>query len=169
MNDQPRSISIVVADDHPVVLHGVADVLRFNPDMNVVAVCGDGATALAAIRKWSPDVAVLDILMPGMTGLDVLRSIAADGLATRVVLLTATASDRQLVDAIAGGAQGIVLKEQALAELVRCIRVVAEGRQWLPSALVDAALEHDRPRRQRLDMAGFANGLKSQGHASHRR
>ena len=147
MNDRARSISVVVADDHPVVLHGVADVLRFNADMNVVAVCGDGATALAAVRKWSPDVAVLDILMPGMTGLDVLKSVAADGLATKVVLLTATAGERQLVDAIAGGAQGIVLKEQALTELVRCIRVVAEGRQWLPSALVNAALEHESRRR----------------------
>jgi two-component system, NarL family, nitrate/nitrite response regulator NarL len=146
VKDQGRSISIVVADDHPVVLNGVADVLRFN-EMNVVAVCGDGATALEAIRKWSPDVAVLDILMPGVTGLDVLLSIAADGLPTKVVLLTATASERQLLRAIAGGVRGIVLKEAALTELVQCVRIVAEGRQWLPSNLVDAALEHETRRR----------------------
>jgi DNA-binding NarL/FixJ family response regulator len=147
VTDRSPSISIVVADDHPVVLHGVADVLRANSDMNVVAVCGDGATALEAIRKWSPNVAVLDILMPGVSGLDVLASIAADGLATKVVLLTATASEGQLLRAIAGGVQGIVLKEAALTELVRCIRVIAEGRQWLPSALVDAALENETRRR----------------------
>ena len=147
MKDQDRSISIVVADDHPVVLHGVADVLRSNSDMNVVTVCSDGATALEAIRKWSPDVAVLDISMPGLTGLDVLASIAADSLATKVVLLAATASDDQIARAIAGGVQGFVLKEEALTDLVRCIRAVAEGRKWLPMALVNAALERETKRR----------------------
>ena len=147
MKDQPRSISIVVADDHPVVLHGVAGVLRSNFDMKVVAVCSDGATALEAIRKWSPDVAVLDILMPGLSGIDVLARLAADGLATKVVLLTATANDEQIARAIAGRAQGIVLKEAALTDLVDCIRTVAEGRQWLPMALVNAALERETKRR----------------------
>lgn len=147
MKDQDRSISIVVADDHPVVLHGVADVLRSNSDMNVVTVCSDGATALEAIRKWSPDVAVLDISMPGLTGLDVLASIKADSLVTKVVLLAATASDDQIARAIAGGVQGFVLKEEALTDLVGCIRAVAEGRKWLPMALVNAALERETKRR----------------------
>ena len=149
MKDQHHSISIVVADDHPVVLHGVADVLRFNSDMNVFAVCSDGATALEAIRKWSPNVAVLDIAMPGLTGLDVLATIAADGLATKVVLLAATVSDEQIARAVAGGVRGIVLKEEALTELVQCIRAVAEGRQWLPSARVNAALTLRRARSAR--------------------
>jgi two-component system, NarL family, nitrate/nitrite response regulator NarL len=149
MKDQRRSISIVVADDHPVVLHGLADVLRANSDMNVVAVCGDGATALEAIRKWSPNVAVLDILMPGLNGLDVLARIVADRLATKVVFLTATASDAQLVRAVSDGAQGIVLKEEALSELVQCIRAVAEGRVWLPLAMINAALDRETKRRSK--------------------
>jgi DNA-binding NarL/FixJ family response regulator len=114
--------------------------------MKVVSLCSDGAAALEAIRKWSPNVAVLDVSMPGLSGLDMLSSIAANGLNTKVVILTATATDRQLLRAIAGGAQGIVLKEEAVAELVQCIRAVAEGRQWLPSALVNAALEREKKR-----------------------
>jgi two-component system nitrate/nitrite response regulator NarL len=147
MTTQNSPISILVADDHPVVLHGLADVLRSNADMNVVALCSDGATALEAIRRWSPNVAVLDVLMPGLSGIDILASITADGLATKVVILTATASDGQLLRAIAGGAQGIVLKEEALTDLVQCIRAVAGGRPWLPSALVNAALERETGRR----------------------
>jgi len=85
--------------------------------------------------------------MPDLTGLDVLTSIAADGLATKVVLLAATASDRQIVRAIAAGVRGIVLKEEALTELVQCIRAVAEGGQWLPVDLVNAALERESKRR----------------------
>jgi DNA-binding NarL/FixJ family response regulator len=144
---QSSPISIVLADDHPVVLHGLADVLRSNADMKVVAVCSDGTTALEAIRKSSPNVAVLDVLMPGLSGIDVLESITADGLPTKVVILTATASDGQLLRAIAGGAQGLVLKEEALTDLVQCIRAVAGGRPWLPSALVNAALERETGRR----------------------
>ena len=147
MKPQRRSISIVVADDHPVVLRGLADVLRSNSDMKVVAICSDGATALEAIRKRSPNVAVLDVLMPGLNGLDVLARIKADGLATKVVILTATASDAQLLRAIAGGVQGIVLKEEALTELVQCVRTVAEDRPWFPSDLVNAALERETGRR----------------------
>jgi DNA-binding NarL/FixJ family response regulator len=142
-----RSISIVVADDHPIVLKGLADLLRSNSDMKVVASCSDGASALEAIRKWSPNVAVLDVLMPGLNGLDVLASIKADGLATKVVILTAAASDAQLLRAIAEGVQGIVLKEEALTELVQCVRTVAEDRPWFPSALVNAALEREMGRR----------------------
>jgi DNA-binding NarL/FixJ family response regulator len=144
---QSSPISIVLADDHPVVLHGLADVLRSNADMKVVAVCSDGTTALEAIRKSSPNVAVLDVLMPGLSGIDVLESITAEGLPTKVVILTATASDGQLLRAIAGGAQGLVLKEEALTDLVQCIRAVAGGRPWLPSALVNAALERETGRR----------------------
>jgi len=147
MRTQSRSISVVVVDDHPIVLHGLVDVLRSNADMKVVAVCSDGATALEAIRKWSPNVAVLDVLMPGLNGLDVLASIKADGLATKVVILTAAASDAQLLRAIAEGVQGIVLKEEALTELVQCVRTVAEDRPWFPSALVNAALEREMGRR----------------------
>src|SRR5207248_11627984 len=113
MTTQSCSISVVVADDHPVVLHGLADVLR-SADLKVVALCSDGATALEAIRKCSPNVAVLDILMPGLSGPDVLAGITAEVLPTRVVILTATASDRQLLSAIADVAPGRGLEVEAV-------------------------------------------------------
>src|SRR5262245_6246088 len=100
--------------------------------MNIVATCSNGATALEAVRKWSPNVAVLDISMPGLTGLDVLARIAAEGFPTKVVLLAATANDQQIARAVADGVHGIVLKEEALPELVQCIRAVVKGCQWLP-------------------------------------
>ena len=86
-----NSISIVVADDHPVVLHGVAGVLRIQADMTILAACTDGASAVSAIRQFAPDVAVLDIAMPSVSGLDVLSSVTASGLDTKVIFLTALA------------------------------------------------------------------------------
>jgi DNA-binding NarL/FixJ family response regulator len=135
MKDNDTSISIVV-----VVLHGVADVLTSEPDMTVVAACSDGAAALQAIRQLAPTVAVIDFLMPGLDALDVLEGIFANRSATKVVLLTATATDRQLLAALARGAKGVVLKEAALPELVQCVRRVTSGDLWLPPD-VEAALE----------------------------
>jgi DNA-binding NarL/FixJ family response regulator len=134
-------ISIIVADDHPAVLHGVVDFLTSNSDMTVVAACSDGVAALKAIRQLTPMVAVLDVSLPGLSGLDLLAAISGERRTTKAVLLTATANEGQLLTAINLGAKGIVLKEAALPQLVQCVRRVAAGGQWLPSDLINAALE----------------------------
>ena len=143
MKDPARPMSIVVVDDHPVVLHGVAGILQANAEMEVVAICSDGAAAVEAIRKFAPRVAVLDVTMPGLNGLDVLAALAAEGLRTKIVLLTATATDGQILTAIARGVTGILLKDAALDDLVDCVREVAAGRNWLPSDVIEAALERE--------------------------
>jgi two-component system, NarL family, nitrate/nitrite response regulator NarL len=145
MKEQSNLISIVVADDHPAVLHGVAEILRSTSDMTVCAACNNGAEALEAIQKWTPTVAVLDVNMPGLNGIEVLASIPSNP--TKVVFLTATATDTQILGAIAGGAKGIVLKDAALTELISCLRAVAEGGDWFPRELVDAAFERETGRR----------------------
>ena len=88
----------MVADDHPAVLHGVADVLTHtsNSDMSVIAACNNGEAALIAIRQFAPTLAVLDIYMPGVSSLDMLASMSSEGSATKVVILTATASEKHL-------------------------------------------------------------------------
>ena len=70
-----RQISVIVADDHPIVLCGVVDLLRTHPDMNVLAACSRGADALKAIREMNPEIAVLDVSMPDLDGPAVLLSL----------------------------------------------------------------------------------------------
>jgi two-component system nitrate/nitrite response regulator NarL len=154
MKNRAKPISIVVADDHPAVLHGVTDILKSNSDMNVVARCIDGATALDAIRKFAPTVAVLDIFMPGLSGLDVLRHLSAERTETKLVFLTATANDEQILAAVAGGAKGIILKERALSELIECVRTVAAGATWLPADLIDAACQREAGRQSVRQLLG---------------
>src|SRR5499433_906406 len=146
MNSPRRPISIVLADDHPVVLHGMAGILRAQPDINVVALCGDGIAAAEAIRRFVPDIAVLDISMPGLNGLDV-PGITSDGLATKVIFLSATATDAQILTAITRGAKGIMLKDIAPESLADCVRQVVSGGQWFPADVVDAAMEREMGRR----------------------
>jgi len=138
--DRPRQISIIVADDHPIVLRGVLGVLQPYSDMHVLATCSSGPAALQAIRELAPEVAILDVAMPELDGLAVLSSLGQE-TSTRVVLLTATATAPQLMTAIVQGARGIVLKDGALRGLVDCIREVAAGRLWFPADLVNEALE----------------------------
>jgi two-component system nitrate/nitrite response regulator NarL len=148
-------ISIVLADDHPLVLQGAAEVLSAQTDMNVLAMCTDGRAAAEVIRQFAPDVAVLDMVMPGLNGLEVLSAITGEKGFTKFVFLTAFATDDHILAAIANGAQGIVLKEAAPDCLVECVRTVAAGRQCFPRELVEAAVCRDASRRAESDRFGL--------------
>ncbi|HSA82248.1 MAG TPA: response regulator transcription factor [Geminicoccaceae bacterium] len=133
------SITLVLADDHPIVLAGLQQLLSLQRDFTVVATCGDGEEALAAVRRHQPDVLVLDLQMPKKDGLAVVRELRQMELAARVVILTASLGAKEVLEAVRLGARGVVLKEMAPDLLVRCIRTVAAGGQWLErGALTDA-------------------------------
>jgi DNA-binding NarL/FixJ family response regulator len=134
MTVQPP-ISVVVADDHALVRQGIAGLLRSYPGITVLAECCDGSAALKAIAEFVPDIAVIDIAMPGLTGLEVLTILGTSQ--TKVVVLTATATDKQLVTAIARGARGVLHKDVALDELVDCIRAVAQGKKWVSTTVAE--------------------------------
>jgi len=134
-------IRIILADDHPIVLDGLAQLFSMNDDIEVVLRCTTGEETLRAVRRAQPDVAVVDVKMPGLSGIEVLRQLHADGLAPRVVLLTAKMTDAEVIDAVRMGVGGIVLKEAAPREIVQCVRAVASGKQWLDQATVHTALD----------------------------
>jgi DNA-binding NarL/FixJ family response regulator len=139
--------TIFVADDHPLLLHGLTDLIARDPDFRVVGSAQDGIAALAMIRRDMPDIAVLDISMPGLSGLDVAAEIGRQGLATVCVLLTVGASHAQLYDAVAVGVAGIVFKEAAVEALLRCLHRVAAGGRWLPAEIVGEAVHNEASRR----------------------
>jgi DNA-binding NarL/FixJ family response regulator len=130
------SIKLVVADDHPVVLHGLVTLLKGEPDFKVLAACADGATALEAIFEHSPDVALLDLRLPKMTGLEVLDKVAGWNLLTRVVIITAFTEDRDVLLAVSRGVHGIILKDSIANAVIQCLRTVNAGGRCLPSELV---------------------------------
>ncbi len=125
------AIRLILADDHPIVLHGLEQLFSRSPEFDVVASCKDGDEALAAIRKHPADVLILDLRMPGMSGLAVLRAMAAEGLTIKSVLLTAAVQDEQIVQAVQLGVLGVVLKESPPEDLFACVRKVAQGLPWL--------------------------------------
>ncbi len=142
MSDAPTRL--VIADDHQLVREALSRLLDGEADLQVLAECTDGLTALAKVRELEPDVAVLDMSMPGLTGLEVATKIAADGpAATRVVMLTARRAPELARRAMSHGIRAIVLKDDAFDDLLHAIRAVVQGRQFVSAALAGSLLADD--------------------------
>jgi DNA-binding NarL/FixJ family response regulator len=132
---------VIVADDHPIVLDGLAQLLAADPEFQVVALCKDGEDALSAIRKARPDIAVLDVRMPRVTGLGILRAVVEERIPTRVILLTAEISDDDVVEAVRLGVAGMVLKETASRQMLAVLSKVAAGETSLDQKVVRRAVD----------------------------
>ncbi|WP_414475526.1 response regulator [Microvirga sp. M2] len=150
MSDR-QTLRVVLADDHPIFLDGLANLIGTSRMFEIVALCNDGACALQAIRENKPDLAVLDIAMPHLTGLEVLDTVRSEHLDARVVFLTASATDEQLLGAIEKGAAGILLKDTVATTLLECLVAVSSGGTWqLPLSLGEAA-ERETQRRRKVE------------------
>ncbi len=135
------AIRLVLADDHPLILDGLEQLVRLAGDFEVVERCVSGEEALRAVERRRPDLLVLDVRMPGMDGLAVLREMRHRRLVTRVVILTAAIGEDELLEAVRLGVGGVVLKEMAPRLLVQALRKVHAGEQWVEKRSVQAALE----------------------------
>ena len=134
-------IRLVLADDHRIILEGLEQLFRREREFQVVATCTNGADALTAVRHHKPDVLVLDYQMPHGDGLSTLKAVRSENLSTRVVLLTATMDEDDVLDAMQAGVHGLVLKESAAVNLVNCVRRVAAGQRVLDEGMVNRALD----------------------------
>jgi DNA-binding NarL/FixJ family response regulator len=145
------AIRVAVADDHPMFRAGVVGSLREVEGIEVVGEAGDAASALALARTELPDVIILDIAMPG-GGLTAAREIAAACPATRIVMLTVSEDEDDLLAAVKSGASGYVLKGAGAGELVSVIRSVNAGEVYVAPALAWGMLrELQTPRTSPFD------------------
>src|SRR5262245_54642927 len=131
-----RRPRIVIVDDHPITLAGLNFLLA--ADCTVLARCGDAHQALRCVRIYEPDVLIIDQDMPAMDGVDVLKQLRAAGDQTPIVLL-ATVNNAKLMQALAFNVEGVVFKQSDPKCLLRCVRDVHAGRQWLDAKLNEAA------------------------------
>jgi DNA-binding NarL/FixJ family response regulator len=142
---------LVIADDHPIVLQGLQRLFESQADFEVIGSAPNGEEAIAVVRRLQPDVLLVDLKMPGTSGLDVLKALKEGGSRCRTVLLTAAASDQQVIDALQLGAMGIVLKESDSDTLLECLRRVHAGEQWLDKDSSARAFVHMMRREKAAD------------------
>ena len=143
------SYSIVVADDHPMLLDGIVGLL-VAAGHDVKARCLDGQQALDAIKLHQPDIAILDVHMPNLSGLDLLRDARRDRWKTRVVILTASLDPQPIIEAVHLRVDGLILKGAGGDVLLKCLERVMEGEQWLDRDAMHQILDQigkpvDRP------------------------
>ena len=135
------AMRLAIVDDDPLVRMGLRAILQSEPDWEVVAEAGDGAAAVAEVRRGAPDVVLMDVRMPGMDGLEATRRIVESGSAAKVLVLTTFEVDEYVFEAMRAGAAGFVLKRVPPTELIEAVRIVASGESLLFPASTRAVIE----------------------------
>ncbi len=138
---------VLIADDHPLLLSGIAQLLD-RTAYEVVATVSEGSGVTEAINSHSPDIVILDVNMPGLNGLEITRLLVEREARPHIVLLTAELGDDELLDAMALKVEGILLKNGGERLLLDCLDRVSAGGRYLPQDLLNraTALQQERER-----------------------
>ncbi|MGH9123240.1 MAG: response regulator [Acidimicrobiales bacterium] len=137
-------IRVLLADDQALVRAGFAALLGDEDDIEVVGQAADGAEAVAVTRRLRPDVVLMDIRMPGTDGLEATRAIVQDDRlgGVHIVILTTFELDEYIFEAIRAGASGFLVKDTEPSELLRAVRVVAQGDALLSPSVTRQLIGH---------------------------
>jgi two-component system NarL family response regulator len=127
-----KSCTILVADNHPVVREGLVSLINRRSDMRVIGEAGDGREAVKAFFAQRPDIVLLDLRMPIMDGIDAVTAICARDPEARVAIISSYQSEEDVYLALRAGAQGYILKDAPVEQLIECIHAVADGKTWIP-------------------------------------
>jgi DNA-binding NarL/FixJ family response regulator len=127
----------MLAEDHLTVREGIKLLINSQPDMEVIGEVGDGSAAVKVAQKLVPDIIVMDVSMPKVNGLKATKRLKQVSPKIKILTLTRHTDDAYLQQLIQSGASGYVLKQSAPTELIRAIRTVADGKNYLDPALTE--------------------------------
>ncbi len=136
-----NTIRIILADDQLLIRAGIHALLDSLPECELVAECSDGHQAIAAVLQHKPDVILLDIAMPGPTGIEVARAIRLVDQETRILMLSSIDRRETIEEAMQAGADGYLLKDFVLAELLAALAAVRNGQRYLSPRIEQLRLE----------------------------
>jgi two-component system nitrate/nitrite response regulator NarL len=145
MNDQTTLIAI---DDHPLFRKGVADLIAMDPGLKLVGEAASGREGIELAKQLRPDLVLLDMNLPGMDGIATLKGIREADLDTRVVMLTVSDSEENIIGALRAGADGYLLKDMEPEEILHSLRSAAEGKLVLSERITELlarALREEAP------------------------
>ena len=141
MNETKKQIKILIADDHPLFLKGLHEIISEEPDWLVIAEAKDGQEALEMIIEKSPDIAILDINMPHKDGLEVAKYVHENNLPVSIIILTMYDDELLFNRAASYGVKGFILKESAVDDIVDGIENVAQGKTFVSPKFMNRILK----------------------------
>ena len=141
----PEPIRLLIVDDHAVVRKGLAMVLRLEPDFEIIGEAENGRVGLEAAKRLNPDIVLVDLVMPEMDGQEMALALRKLNPKIKVMMLTGTEVDDRVIDLVAAGIEGYVLKNIEPAELVRAIHAVAHGEAYLHPDVMKKIVERMKP------------------------
>lgn len=160
--DKP-TISMVIADDHPLILAGIAALIESEPGFALLGQAVNADQTVECYERLRPDVVLVDLNMPG-GGLDAIARIRRHDAEAKIVILTTYEGDENIHRALQAGASAYLLKQAGFEEIVHCVRQVANNRRYLPSWLAEklALRIHANPlSRRELDILAHLSAGKS--------
>ena len=151
---EPRhdALRVVIVDDHDLFRTGLRNLLE-EQGIQVVGEAAAGSDAIRAVRELAPDVVVMDLNMPGMTGVEATRQITGIAPLTRVLVLTISDQDSDVLDAILAGACGYLLKDSSIQDLMQGIRAASIGESLISPNIAAKVLQHVRATSTQPDIA----------------
>jgi DNA-binding NarL/FixJ family response regulator len=153
-----KTVSILIADDHAVVRHGLRALLETQPGWKVIAAARTGREALEKAVELEPDVAILDIGMPSLNGLDAAGLILKASPKTKVIFLTMHATEELIEKTVKAGARGYILKSDAERDLITAVDTVLHDKTFFTAAASEVIMDTFRnPHRKRARAAGAAH------------
>jgi DNA-binding NarL/FixJ family response regulator len=141
MNEQ---IKILIADDHPLMRSGIKSVLEFEPSFKVVSEAKDGEEALKLLSEGGFDVVTLDVEMPKINGLEIAQRMIKEKVNTKIIFLTMYKDEDMFNQALDIGAMGYVLKENAIDDIVECVKIVSEGRYYISPTISQYLMNREK-------------------------
>jgi len=142
-HDGSDAIRVLIVDDHDLFRTGLRNLLE-EQGVHVAGEAASGTDAVRVVTEIAPDVVVMDLNMPGMTGVEATRQIVGRAPLTRVVVLTISDQDGDVMDAILAGACGYLLKDASIQELMQGIRAAAIGESLISPTIAAKVLRHVR-------------------------
>lgn len=139
-----KEITIVIADDHPLLRLGLRQIIEQRNDLRVVGEAGNGERALELIEQMKPSVAILDIDMPKMDGIEVAKCVSERKMSAEVIILTMYDGEKHFKQAMDAGALGYVLKNNAVAEIGEAIDSVFQGKHYISPFLSEILMKSNR-------------------------
>ena len=134
-------IRVLIVDDHPIVRQGLATVLDQEEDLSVVGQAADGVEAVVKARGLLPDIILMDLQMPEMDGVEAITQILAEGSDSKIIILTAYATDEYIFSGIEAGARGYLLKDSPPDDVVKAIRTVHQGESMIQPKIASRLLD----------------------------